>query len=58
MNAPFSTDQKLADPSLPAEFESLSPPPLLLPGEAREKYELMRRAISAAPHRDRMATRY
>lgn len=47
MNAPFNTPQKLATPSLPAEFESLSSPPLLLPGEAPEKYELMRRAIFA-----------
>lgn len=52
MNAPFNCHQQLASLSLPAELESLSSPPLLLPGEAREKYELMRQAIFAelAPH--------
>jgi len=47
MNAPFNPAQNLALPALPAEFESLAPPPLLLPGEALEKYELMRQAIFA-----------
>ena len=52
MNAPFNTPQELAASLLPAEFESLSPPPLLLRGEAHEKYQLMRQAIFAelAPH--------
>jgi hypothetical protein len=44
MNAPFNTAQSL---TLPTEFESLSPPPLLLPGESLEKYMLMRQAIFA-----------
>ena len=52
MNAPFNTSLEFANASLPAEFESLSSPPLLLPGEVPEKYELMRQAIFAelAPH--------
>jgi len=37
MNAPFNTAPTFA---LPAELDSLSPPPLLLPGESLEKYEL------------------
>ena len=44
MNAPFNTAPTLA---LPAELDSLSTPPLLLPGESLEKYELMRHAIFA-----------
>jgi hypothetical protein len=47
MNAPFETDQNLTLSNLPAEFESLSVPPLLLPGESLEKYKLMRQAILA-----------
>lgn len=39
--------QEVANAALPAESKSLSPPPLLLPGEAREKYDLMRQAIFA-----------
>lgn len=52
MNAPFNTSLEFANALLPAEFESLSSPPLLLPGEVLEKYELMRHAIFAelAPH--------
>lgn len=52
MNAPFDTSQKLVAPPLPAELESLSPLPLLLPGESHEKYQLMRQALFAelAPH--------
>src|SRR6266508_2957779 len=42
MNANFNTAPTFA---LPAELDSLSPPPLLLPGESLEKYELMRHAI-------------
>ncbi len=45
MNAPFSTAQNLILSNLPAE--SLSVPPLLLPGDSLEKYELMRQTISA-----------
>jgi hypothetical protein len=44
MNAPFNTAPTFA---LPAELDSLSPPPLLLPGESLEKYQLMRHAIFA-----------
>jgi hypothetical protein len=44
MNAPFNTASTFA---LPAELDSLSPPPLLLLGESLEKYELMRHAIFA-----------
>ncbi|WP_235977337.1 hypothetical protein [Bradyrhizobium archetypum] len=45
MNAPFNTAQNLTKSDLPAEFESLSPPPLLL--HSLEKYNLMRQAIFA-----------
>lgn len=46
MNAPpFNNAQNLTPSNLPAEFESLSAPPLLLPGESLEKYKLMRQAI-------------
>jgi hypothetical protein len=47
MNAPFNSAQSLTLSNLPAEFESLSVPPLLLPGESLERYELMRQAIFA-----------
>src|ERR1700751_4176317 len=45
MNAPFDRAQVIALPSMPAEFEVLAPPPLLLPGESLEQYQLMRQAI-------------
>ena len=44
MNAPFHTAPTFA---LPAELDSLSTPPLLLPGESLEKYEQMRHSIFA-----------
>ncbi|MCK1643004.1 hypothetical protein IVA95_36960 [Bradyrhizobium sp. 157] len=47
MNAPFGTAQTFKLATLPAELEALSPPPLLLPGESLEKYQLMRQAIFA-----------
>jgi hypothetical protein len=45
MNAPFDRTQVVALPAMPAEFEVLAPPPLLLPGESIEQYQLMRQAI-------------
>ena len=45
MNGPFDTAQTTTRPLLPTEVEALAPPPLLLPGESLEKYQLMRRAI-------------
>ena len=45
MNAPFHTTQQLAVVTLPTEFESLAPPPLLLPGEKLEQYQMLRQAI-------------
>jgi hypothetical protein len=45
MNAPFDRAQVIALPSMPAEFEVLAPPPLLLPGESLEQYHLTRQAI-------------
>ena len=45
MNGPFHQAPAGPLPSLPAEFESLAPPPLLLPGESLERYHLMRQAI-------------
>jgi hypothetical protein len=47
MNAPFHTTQQLPVVTLPAEFESLAPPPLLLPGEKLEQYQMLRQAIFA-----------
>lgn len=48
MNAPFNTAPTFA---LPAELDSLSPLPLLLPGESLEKYELIRHKYLSILHR-------
>ena len=49
MNAPFHKGQTEAQPgaprSMPSELEALAPPPLLLPGESLQRYQLMRQAI-------------
>ena len=45
MNGPFQPAQQLA--ALPAEFEVLAPPPLLLPGESLEHYQRLQQAIFA-----------
>ena len=45
MNAPFDQARAVALPSMPAEFEALAPPPLLLPGESLEQYHVIRQAI-------------
>jgi hypothetical protein len=45
MNAPFNGAQAAALVVAPPEFEALLPPPLLLPGESLQKYQLMRDAI-------------
>ncbi|MGY4615484.1 hypothetical protein ACVWZ4_000711 [Bradyrhizobium sp. USDA 4472] len=45
MNRPFPTSHQFT--ALPVEFEALAPPPLLLPGESLEHYELLRHAIFA-----------
>jgi hypothetical protein len=42
---PRPQDQQDAPGSLPTELEALAPPPLLLPGESLQRYQLMRRAI-------------
>lgn len=47
MNGPFSTAQPVSATKLPAGFDVLSPPPLLLPGESGEQYEALRGAIFA-----------
>ncbi|AWL91022.1 hypothetical protein CIT37_00895 [Bradyrhizobium ottawaense] len=47
MNGLFPTGRALAITALPAEFESLAPPPLLLPGEQLEHYQALRQAIFA-----------
>ena len=47
MNGPFQTAQQLTATVLPAEFEVLAPPPLLLPGENLERYHALRQAIFA-----------
>lgn len=41
MNGPFDKAQSAIQPLLPTEVEALAPPPLLLPGESLEKYQLM-----------------
>ncbi|SFN62179.1 hypothetical protein SAMN05216573_11717 [Bradyrhizobium sp. Rc3b] len=45
MNGLFQTARELTVTALPVEFESLAPPPLLLPGEQLEHYEALRQAI-------------
>ena len=45
MNRPFPLSHQFI--ALPVEFEALAPPPLLLPGESLEHYELLRQAIFA-----------
>ena len=47
MNGPFQTAQQLTATALPAEFEVLAPPPLLLPGENLDHYQALRQAIFA-----------
>ncbi|MCP3459189.1 hypothetical protein [Bradyrhizobium sp. CCGUVB23] len=47
MNGPFQTEQQLTAAVLPVEFEVLSPPPLLLPGEHLDHYQALRQAIFA-----------
>ncbi|WP_027525469.1 hypothetical protein [Bradyrhizobium sp. Ec3.3] len=47
MNGPFQTAQQLTATALPAEFEVLAPPPLLLPGEKLEHYQVLQQAIFA-----------
>ena len=47
MNGPFQTAQQLTATVLPAEFEVLAPPPLLLPGENLDHYQALRQAIFA-----------
>ncbi|MGY3238683.1 MULTISPECIES: hypothetical protein [unclassified Bradyrhizobium] len=45
MNRPLPPSHQCT--ALPVEFEALAPPPLLLPGESLEHYELLRQAIFA-----------
>ncbi|MFK4538418.1 hypothetical protein [Bradyrhizobium ottawaense] len=45
MNGLFQTARALAITALPVEFESLAPPPLLLPGEQLEHYQALRQAV-------------
>lgn len=47
MNGPFNQRQPVALFSLPQEFEALAPPPLLLPGESLERFQLLRQTILA-----------
>ncbi|MGY4334520.1 hypothetical protein ACVWWG_008937 [Bradyrhizobium sp. LB7.2] len=47
MNRPFPTSHQVTATQLPAEFEVLAPPPLLLPGENLEHYKALRQAIFA-----------
>jgi hypothetical protein len=47
MNGPFQTADQLTVTALPAEFEVLAPPPLLLPGETLAHYQTLRQAIFA-----------
>ena len=47
MNGPLPTAHQLTTAALPVEFEALAPPPLLLPGESREHYLMLRQAIFA-----------
>lgn len=47
MNGLFQTAHELAVTALPVEFEALAPPPLLLPGEHLDHYQILRQAIFA-----------
>lgn len=47
MNGPFQHTEASALPTLSPELEILAPPPLLLPGESLEHYQLLRQAILA-----------
>lgn len=47
MNGPLPTAHQLTATALPVEFEALAPPPLLLPGESLEHYQVLRQAIFA-----------
>lgn len=47
MNGPLPPAQHLTATALPVEFEALAPPPLLLPGESLEHYQVLRQAIFA-----------
>ncbi|EIG56967.1 MULTISPECIES: hypothetical protein [unclassified Bradyrhizobium] len=47
MNGSFQTADQLTATALPAEFEVLAPPPLLLPGETLAHYQALRQAIFA-----------
>lgn len=47
MNRPLATVQVSVLDTMPVEFEVLSPPPLLLPGESHERYQALRQAIFA-----------
>ncbi|GLR91086.1 hypothetical protein GCM10007857_78020 [Bradyrhizobium iriomotense] len=47
MNRLFPTAHQLTATALPVEFEALAPPPLLLPGESLENYQMLRQAIFA-----------
>jgi hypothetical protein len=53
MNGLLQTTRGLTVTALPVEFEALTPPPLLLPGESLEHYKALRQAIFAdlAPDR-------
>ncbi|WP_247547501.1 hypothetical protein [Bradyrhizobium sp. 177] len=47
MNGLVQTARELTATALPAEFEALAPPPLLLPGEHLDQYHALRQAIFA-----------
>lgn len=47
MNGPLPTAHQLTATALPVEFEASAPPPLLLPGESLEHYQMLRQAIFA-----------
>lgn len=47
MNGPLPPAHQLTATALPVEFETLAPPPLLLPGESLEHYQVLRQAIFA-----------
>lgn len=47
MNGPFPTAHQLTATALPIEFEAFAAPPLLLPGERLEHYQMLQQAIFA-----------